>query len=710
MTFRILRLPLLLWLLALSAAIFAQKTPLTPELANSPRLAPRGIARAAWRDAGSFTYLPAERNRLVAWQTDGKTEDLIQLKDFATSLDNPPANFPALTWIDADRAWFVHANRMFIWQVSTQTATAAAELPLEDIQQMEFSPRAGVAYTREHNLWVIGAPGETARQLTRDGTRELTYGEAAHRSEFGITKGLFWSPSGRKLAFYRMDQSMVTDYPLFTFNDRPGKQTLVKYPFAGDKSHHVTIGIYTDGAESPIYLKTTGPAEQYLTNITWSPDEQTVYVAIVNRDQNEMSLRTYDATTGAELATLFSETHPKYVEPEHGPVFLPDGKSFLWHSERDGFNHLYQYDLRGKLMRQVTSGQGLVTEVLGFDEKGKTVYVAATFDSPLEIHLYAVEVNSGKMVRLTREPGVHRGTLSPDGKWIIDQFSNPSTPNKTVLLSTDPKIAPSDVFAAPNPVEKYALGGMRLLTLKATDGTPLYARMITPPDFDSTKTYPAIVYVYGGPHAQMVTNSWLMGGNLFFHYLAQQGFVVFTLDNRGSANRGLAFEQAIHRNLGSLEVDDQMAGVNYLRSLPYIDSERLGVHGWSYGGFMTISMLLKRPGVFKAGVAGGPVIDWKMYEVMYGERYMDRPEENPEGYRQASLLSHVDSLDAPLLIIHGQQDDVVVPQHSTEFVQACIEQRKQVDYFPYPTHPHNVIGPDRAHLFALITRYFLTHL
>jgi dipeptidyl-peptidase 4 len=323
----------------------------------------------------------------------------------------------------------------------------------------------------------------------------------------------------------------------------------------------------------------------------------------------------------------------------------------------------------------------------------------------LEQNAYSLDLKSGRIVRITPQKGVHRTSVSHSGLYALDTYSSSTVPRETHLLSTNGKSI-KILRQAENPLKDYKLGETTVFTIEATDGTPLYCRMIKPIDFDPLKKYPVVIYVYGGPHAQMITDSWMYGANFYLNFLAQKGYVVFTLDNRGSDKRGREFEQAIHRNLGKIEAEDQMQGVRYLKSLPFVDAERIGIDGWSYGGFMSVHMKLNYPETFKVAVAGGPVIDWKYYEVMYGERYMDHPESNPEGYEQANLINQVSKLEGKLLLIHGDMDPVVVWQHSLAFLKKCVSEGKLVDYFVYPGYEHNVRGRDRAHLIKKITSYF----
>ena len=370
--------------------------------------------------------------------------------------------------------------------------------------------------------------------------------------------------------------------------------------------------------------------------------------------------------------------------------------------------NIYHYDIEGHLISQITKNKWIATSILGIDEKTNTVYYTGTGQDPREMHVFSVNINTLVNKKITSENGTHRAQISPNKKYIIDQFSSLDNPGVTQVINllTGKKIL---LDQSKNPLENYKIGTTKSIELKTANDWKLYGRLIKPNNFNPEKKYPVLVYVYGGPHAQLVTNNWLGGASLWMHWMAEQGYFIFTLDGRGSAHRGFEFESSIHRQLGTLEIEDQLIGVNYLKSLNYVDSSRLAVHGWSYGGFMTTSLMTRSPGVFTTGVGGGPVIDWKWYEIMYGERYMDKPDQNPEGYKKASLLNYVDNLEGKLLLIHGTNDDVVVMQHNLAYVQECISKGIQLDFFPYPMHPHNVRGKDRVHLMTKVLNYIIDH-
>lgn len=569
--------------------------------------------------------------------------------------------------------------------------------------------RSRLAYTVGNNLYMQESDG-TSVQITHE-PEGIVCGQSVHRNEFGISKGTFWNADGTLLAFYRMDESMVTSYPLVDITARVGQVNAIRYPMAGMTSHKVQVGIFNPANGKTIYLNTGDATDRYFTNISWAPDGKSLYLIELNRDQNHAKLCRYNSETGELMSTLIEETHPKYVEPQHPILFLPwDHTQFIYQSQKDGYNHLYLYNTDGKLIKQLTKGKWLVQNILGFNARKKEVIIASTEVSPLQSNLYKVNVNTGKRTPLDNSKGVHNGILSASGNYIIDRYSTPDTPRKIEITNTQSKKSVS-LLTAKNPYEGFVMPAIETGTIKAADGkTDLYYRLVKPADFDPNKKYPAIVYVYGGPHAQMITNGWMNDARGWDIYMANKGYIMFTLDNRGSSNRGLEFENVTFRHLGIEEGKDQVKGVDYLKSLPYIDSSRIGVHGWSFGGHMTTALMLRYPEIFKVGVAGGPVIDWKYYEIMYGERYMDTPQTNPEGYEQCDLKNLAGQLKGHLLIIHDDHDDTCVPQHTLSFMKACIDARTYPDLFIYPGHKHNVLGRDRVHLHEKITRYFEDYL
>ena len=589
-------------------------------------------------------------------------------------------------------------------------ANKAAKAP-EGFRVLEWN-EAGKAWAllKDDNLYVKAQNGEL-HQLSTDGSREIVYGQSVHRNEFGIYKGTFFSPDGKQLAFYRMDQSMVTDYPQVNTFERVAAYAPDKYPMAGMTSHKVTIGIADVATGATRYLDLGDVTDRYFTNIAWSPDGSTLYPIEVNRDQTDARLDAYDAASGKKITTLYSEHNDRYVEPLHPIQFLPwDSSKFIYWSQQDGFMHLYLMDTEGNIVRQLTKGNWVVDAVVGFNAKAKSVIYVSNEINPLQMNIFSVDVAKGTRRQLDNGLGVHSATLSADGSYLLDSWSEPDVPRAYAITNT--RTGKSvEIHRSADPWQGYQVPIFESGSIKAADGvTDLYWRMVKPADFNPAKKYPTVVYVYGGPHAHNVAASWHWMSRSWETYMAQKGFIVYILDNRGSENRGLAFEQATFRQLGQIEMQDQMKGVEYLKTLPYVDASRLGVHGWSFGGFMTISLMTNYPDVFKVGVAGGPVIDWKWYEVMYGERYMDTPQTNPEGYEKTSLLNRAKDLKGRLLVITGMNDNTVVPQHCLMFLNACAEADTYPDFLAYPGEEHNMRGHKSVHLHEKITRYFEDYL
>ena len=634
----------------------------------------------------------------------------------------------------ADKSVVVLRDGANIYTVDFKKHSLVSETEIADGDNLlESNNKSGaMAILRGKNLFL--RLGMKEWQLSKDGSREIVYGQSVHRDEFGIHKGTFFSNDGTKLAFYRMDQSMVVDYPQVTipeidYFNHPETQTCSaiaapdKYPMTGETSHEVTVGVFDSATGKTVYLKAGDPKDRYFTNISWSPDDKTIYMFELNRDQNDCRLVSYDATTGEKTGELYRETDEKYVEPQHPIVFLPwDNSQFIMQSQKDGYNHLYLCTLgkHGSRMahntesleiKQLTQGKWVVLDVLGFNTKRKSIIIASNEISPIQRNLFAVDVKTGKRTRVDETgDGWHNGMLSESGAFIFDKYSSPNVPNNIAIVNTE-NGKKFSYFRAEDPWKGYNVPEYSCGTVKAADGeTDLYWRMVKPTNFDPKKKYPTIVYVYGGPHAHNVDARWHYSSRSWETYMAQNGYLLFILDNRGSENRGKVFEQATFRQLGQEEMKDQMKGVEYLKSLPYVDADRIGVHGWSFGGFMTISLMTNYPDVFKVGVAGGPVIDWHWYEVMYGERYMDTPQTNPEGYKKTSLLYKAKDLKGKLQIITGDNDATVVPQHCLTFIKDCIAAGTQPDFFVYPGEPHNMRGHQSTHLHERISQYFFDYL
>lgn len=691
------------------------------------KFSPKTITGAKWiQGENAFSSLDSTLKNLMVHdvKNNWKAKQIVTLTDLQNAINTAVKDdkidlkrFPTgYSWIDGKTIGLQIDGEKNSYKVSYQigknSATIQSILPIK---------RGGEEYSRNHsqtailngnNIEIIKADGSKI-QVTRDTIDGIVNGgSAVHRNEFGINKGMWWSPDDTKLLYYRKDERMVTKYPLPQWDSRVASVKDIRYPMAGMKSEEVTLQIYNTVTGETIQLQTGEPKEQYLTIVTWDPNGEFVYVGVLNRGQDHLKLNKYNASSGSLVSTLFEEKSNSWVEPQEALVFLPNNpKNFLYQTDKDGFNQLYLYDINGKLVRKLGFNDVIVTNFQGFDEKGTKGYYIGATNHGMERHLFEVDLKNGKTVQLTKTNGTHIASVNGSGKYLLDQYSNLDVPNSINVIDLKSNKV-ENLNTAPNPFSGVInLPKIEFKKFTSADGkTPLNARITYPVNFDPTKKYPVMVYLYGGSHAQLVTDRWLGAVGYFDMYMAQNGYLVFTLDNRGSDARGRDFTRVTHRNLGEAEMEDQLVGINYLKSLSYVDKENMGIFGWSFGGFMTSSMMTKHNDIFKAAVAGGPVMDWKYYEIMYGERYMDTPEENPEGYEKTSLLNKADRLRGNLLIIHGAQDPVVVQQHSMQFVQKCIEAGKQVDYFLYPTHEHNVLGKDRIHMYDKIAKYFDLHL
>lgn len=665
----------------------------------------RGVSWMIGQDA--FTRIKKENKKesiekvMAATGAESTLLTLEQLKVSHYDLSGLNS-IPAIAWKTANTFTFSFNNAYYEFDATTNKATNWANLD-PSAANADVHPQTGnIAYTIDNNLFIKLADGKLLKVTSE--AKGIVCGQSVHRNEFGINKGTFWSPDGTKLGFYWMDESMVEDYPLVDVSKVPATVKNIKYPMAGGTSHEVYLKIYDLASGSEVVCKPLQGLDGYRTAVSWSNDSKTIYVGELNRDQNHLIFIGCDAATGLPGEPIFEERSEKYVEPEQPAHMIAGSRDFLWFSERDGYNHIYRYSANGKLVAQVTKGNFDVEEILSMTEDGKTAFAVARDESGMNSQLLKLDLGKNTFNSITTAKGMHNFSVSKSGNYVYDNYSNLTTPR--VIQTIDTKTGTTkELLRAPDTFKGYSIGTAEFHTVKANDGTLLNGRMIKPSFFDSTQSYPVLIYVYGGPHAQMITNSYLGGASLWMYHLAEAGYIVWTLDNRGSAHRGLKFEQATFRQLGTVEAQDQMAGYEYLVGKRYVQAGRIAVHGWSFGGFMTVTLMSKYPELFKVGVAGGPVIDWSMYEVMYTERYMDTPLTNKEGYMTSNLLNFAEQRNNKLLLIHGSVDDVVVPQHSLLYLKKCVESNKQVDFFTYPMHPHNVRGKDRVHLMQKVLDY-----
>ncbi|MBQ6178858.1 MAG: DPP IV N-terminal domain-containing protein [Bacteroidales bacterium] len=658
---------------------------------------------------------------VVAVHPENNSGKLLTMEEAVMGIGTRPAAVRAF-WLDNDTYAIMEGRELKAFKASTGEAveykpeSRGAARGMTVARGSVLSSKGVAAYTKGQSLY-INDGNEVC--VAESENNQITYGQSVSRNEFGINGGIFWSPSGDKLAFYRKDESRVTDFPLLDINTRTGTLMSIKYPMNGMESEEIKLGIYDLASKSTVWCDVNDFGyDRYLCDISWSPDDKYVLIQVLDRTQKHMRLNMYRASDGAFVRTVLTEDDPRYVEPSDPVYFLKGSYSFIYRTDvRDGYRNLYLCDTLGTV-RRLTAVDADV-EYVGND--GTNVFYTSAEVSPVENHLFKISVTGlksrkgtesvakakfGKPVRLTSDEGWHSVSLNEDFSKFIDIFSSFNVPSVTQIRTTGGKVL-REIGRAQDPLTSFKTGKVMLGTVKSADGKyDNWYRLLLPPDFDSSKKYPVILYVYGGPHSQLVKDSWLGSISMWELLMAQRGHIVYIQDNRGTSNRGAEFEKAIHKRCGQNEMADQMVGINMLKSLPFVDSERIGVHGWSYGGFMTISLMTHYPETFKVGVAGGPVIDWKWYEIMYGERYMETEETNPEGFKETSLIENASNLEGKLLICQGAIDNTVVWEHSLSFVQKCIENGTQLDYFPYPRSEHNVFGRWRIHLMDKVTDYF----
>ena len=645
-----------------------------------------------------------------AWQEAFTATDLRGALEAAGAGDLQDDAMPPFEWIDGGLVRVTAGDGIYHWKVGTDAAERVLRVP-------DGSTASAVAAGDERGVWVVdgdlnvvGRDG-VRRRITRDGSDDVVYGGAAHRAEFEITDGLWWDPTGRWLAFSREDMRPILPYPYADFAAHPPERLPGRYPMAGRTHSRVQIGVYDHETRETVYLESDPEVDQYWTNVTFTANGTKIHVALVNRAQDRAELVRFDTATGAREKSLFAESDAEWIEPEHGPISLRfTHGEFLWFSSRNGYRHLYRYDGGGRCLGQVTTGAFDISEFVGIAADGRAL-VMGSGDNPLEMHLWAADLAGGGMTQLSTARGWHQCTLAPDGESVLDRYSHLELPGALALLSTRDGSA-TQLALAPDPTEGLQLGTSEFFEVTATDGTVLHGLLLLPPGAreQGSRRYPVLQYVYGGPHSQLVRDTWLGGANPWLHYLASRGFVVFQLDNRGTDNRGIEFAQAVFRRLSTLEVEDQAQALAHVRALPFVDPDRVGVHGWSYGGYMTLSLMTRRAADYACGISGAPVTDWAQYETGYTERYMDTPQENPEGYAAASPIARAGDLQGRLLLIHGTDDKTVMFSHSMRFLRACIDGGVLVDFMAYPMQKHGIRGGDRVHLYRTMTRFLVEQL
>jgi len=699
---------------------------------GQPGLNGRPTPGLAWApDGKSVSYFNLDfRSGKVTrelWAMDaatGKTHVLVSAEKLE-SLMEPPKGQPSQKtglgrhppsgyfWAPDSKALLFAGEDQLVW-LDLQTMTSRVLFQsTSEIQDPKISPDGKlVSYLENHDLWVVPSAGGAPTQITTNGTIALLHGELdwVYPEELDLGTAYWWSPNSQRIAFLQIDESKVNQYPLVDLTSYAGTTEFERYPNAGDPNPIVRVGVAGIGGRETKWMDTGADDQVYLARVDWTPDSRQLAIQRLTRSQKHLDLLLADAASGRSTV-LLTEEDPYWINIADDLHFLKNSDRFVWSSERSGFRHLYLYSRDGKLVSQLTKGDWVVTGLQGMDEAAGYVYYTSSQKSPIESHLYRVALTGGQPQQLTHEPGSHFPLLAPDATAWVDRYTTAMLPMRVDLYNADGKhLAVINENKIPD-LADYHLSPVKFLTVKADDGTTLYGSIIKPPDFDPSKRYPVIMDIYGGPGVQTVRDLWEGASSLWKQMMAQKGFIIFSLDNRGMSGRGHAFETPIYHHFGQVELQDQLAGVRYLKSQPWVDSSRIGFTGWSFGGYMTLTAMFNAPGVFKAAFAGAPVTDWRQYDTIYTERYMGSPQENPAGYKDSSPVNHAANLQGKLLIAHGTGDDNVHFANTVELEEKLIDADKYAEVVMYPGRGHGITDPPaRIQLFQRVTQFFLDNL
>ena len=621
---------------------------------------------------------------------------------------------------------FAGSNSLVLLDLKTMAPTPLVSGD-RDIEDPKFSPDGKwVSFVRDWNLWVVSAATGETKAISTGGSEEILKGKLdwVYPEELDLTTAYWWSPDSSKLAFLEMDERPVTRYPIMDMSSPVGALEYTRFPQAGEPNPIVRVGVarVTGGESSETkWMDTGADTDVYLPRVAWLHDGRRVAIERLNRAQNRIDLLFCDAMTGASQ-TVLTDTDKYWINISDDLYFFSDNERFLWSSERSGFRHYYLYDLSGKQSDQLTGGNWGITGTSGFgpgavkhpevDEANGEIYFLSNKDDVTDTQLYRLSLRDKSIARITRETGTHRVLFAPDHSGFEDTYSNSTIPpRQSVYRANGTRVGPINENLVPELAE-YHLSPPEFVNVSGQDGTKFSAMMIKPPSFDSSRKYPVLIDVYGGPQVQYVRNAWEGRDFLWLEMMAEEGYIIFRLDNRGSYNRGHAFETSIYHQLGKVELQDQLTGVNYLKSLAYVDGSRIGIWGWSYGAYMTLEAMANAPDVFKAGVAVAPVSDWKLYDSIYTERYMGRPQDDSEAYKNSSPVNQIASLKGKLMLAHGTGDDNVHFANTSEVLNEMIAHGSYpANVMIFPGRGHSIgDSPARIELFQRITEFLLTNL
>lgn len=698
------------------------------EIFGSTKFASKSLSGVQWvPDGRKFSYLETDsvtksRNLYTYNVADGKREMVMEGSLLATGKDDKPMRIGSYEWSSDGRNILItgtlparrtkSGGNFGVFSVESKTFrlltdTSAAQAIVR------FSPDArSIGFVRENNLFVLDVATGVEKQLTFDGSDDIINGKFdwVYEEEFSIIDGYQWSPDSKRIAFWRLDQSAVRKFPLVRYPSGDAYPSVeeMRYPKAGEKNSLVKIGVVDVESKETRWLDFGSNTDIYVPRIKWTNNPQILSLQRLNRGQDTLELLLANVLEGT-IKTVLTEADTAWIDINDNLRFLKKSDQFLWTSFRDGFMHIYLYSLDGSLVRQVTRGDWEVTDVLSVNENRRTVSFASTEASPLERHLYSIKFDGTGLRRLSKESGWHSGNFSPDGLVYIDSYSSANTPSQAVLRSNNGTKVAQLVENKKEIFNGYPMSETKFLSLRTSDDATLNAWMIKPADFDSTRRYPVFIHVYGLPASQDVVNRW--GGSTFLWYqlLAQQGYIIMSVDSRTAFGWGKAAMQQSHDRVGLKEANDFIEAAKYLTTLSYVDSSRIGIWGWSGGGYTTCMAMTLGADYFKTGIAVAAVTDWRFYDTIFSERYMDTPQNNPEGYKETAPLTHVSKLKGDLLIIHGTTDDNVHWQNAIAFVDEAIKQNKQVQTMFYPGRAHG-LGGASVHLYTMMTKYVLEKL
>lgn len=708
-------------------------------LYSSPSLGGETLRGIEWTSDGKrLSYLrPAQdgADLVVVDASTGQSSVLVGAQKLASLMPRPKKQVAQRTgfgraaatrylWSpDGKSLLFIGGGNLVLFDAKS-TAVKNLVSGEQEIGDPKFSPDGQwVSFTRDYNIWAVNVTSGESHAVTSGGKESLRKGQVdwVYPEELDLGTAYWWSPDSKRIAYLQFDENPVTPYPIIDMASMTGETLTTRYPQAGSPNPILRVGVISVNGGDTTWMDTGSNTNIYLPRVKWLPDSRQLAIQRLNRAQNRLDLLFADASSGASK-TILTETDKYWINLSEDLYFFSDSSKFLWSSERTGYRHLYLYSIEGKQLEQLTSGDWQISDISGFGPGGENglavneargyVYFVTNKDNVTETQLYRLGLADKSLTRVTRGDGANSVAMSPNAQSFVNTFSTAMAPPRQDLDRIDgTRIAVLDENKVVE-LADYNLSPAKFFTVNADDGTPLHAMMILPRNFDSSRKYPVLINVYGGPHAQLVRNSW--GGiNFLWHELmAEKGYIIFTVDNRGSYGRGHVFETSVYHNFGHIELQDQLAGVRWLKSQSFVDPSRIGIWGWSYGGYMTLYSILNAPDVFKAAVSVAPVTDWKLYDTIYTERYMGTPQENPEGYKKSSPVTYASHLQIKLMEVHGTGDDNVHFANTTEMLNGFIAAGKYpaaLMIFPGRGHPI-ADRPARIQLFDRITQFFLKNL